>query len=102
MSANLVAAGFTSFEKLLIAPTCQINSAAKRDAPFGENLQQEISEIACFKISVSQNLCLESENSTLAITISSNNIGKVTKQDGSWFLIVGDTDDRIVFRERIR
>ena len=74
----------------------------KRNAPFGKNLQQEISEIACFKISVSQNLCLESENSTLDITISSNNTGKVTKKDGSWFLVVGDKDDRVVFRERIR
>ena len=102
ISAKLVAAGFTSFAKLLSAPTYQIDSAVKRNAPFGKNLQQEISEIACFKLSVSQNLCLESANSTFDITISSNNTGKVAKKDGAWMLIIGDADDRIVFREKIR
>ena len=50
MSSALVAAGFTSFPKLLAASSAQLEITVKRNAPFGDNVSGVATHSFCYRL----------------------------------------------------
>lgn len=75
--------------------TLEINSQQQQ-------LKQSVLELPRFHVAVEQDAIRDSVRASIDITVTLVIDSPLLKKDGFWYLVIGDADDKIIYRERLK